>query len=77
MSIVQTRLIAIKFLLAEFPRLGNYKGTFRSLSEPTHQSITHGGRFILSIFNAEVKEGSCEYQFLKSLVYPDGQSNPI
>ena len=34
---------------------------------PAHQSTTHGGDFTMSLF-AKRQAGSCEYQFLQSLV---------
>ena len=42
---------------------------------PAHLSTTHGGSFTLSLYSLNVKQGSCEYQFLWSLVWPDRESN--
>ena len=42
------------------------KGPFglRVKLPPAHLSITHGGGFTLSLLMLNVKQGSCEYQFL-------------
>ena len=46
------------------------KGPFglRVKLPPAHLSTTHGGGFTLSLLMLNVKQESCEYQFLESLV---------
>ena len=54
------------------------KGSFglRVKLPPAHLSTTHDGGFTQSLLMLNVKQESCEYQFLQSLVWPDRESNP-
>ena len=55
------------------------KGPFglRVKLPPAHLSTTHGGGFTLSLLMLNVKQESCEYQFLKSLVDPTGNRTRV
>ena len=44
---------------------------------PAHLSVTDGVDFTLSFLLLNIKWESCEYQFLKFLVWPDRKSNPL
>ena len=68
LEILNTDLMAIALVtassLTKLPWPRDSKGTFRSSIQSAPLSTTHSGGFTLSLLLLNVKQESCEYQFL-------------